>query len=97
MTGTSHDDRPLKYHGDGEVPQFGLNAKQTPEKPFEWYFKLRLRMYDTPARMLSGNREMVLLQRQRWCGVNRATLFVAATNEYYFMRWNFLLGGDISN
>jgi hypothetical protein len=40
-SGTSHYDRPLKYHGDGEVPQHGPNATQALDKHVEGYYKLR--------------------------------------------------------
>lgn len=40
-SGTSHYTRPLKYHGDGEVVQFGPNATQAVDKHVEGYYKLR--------------------------------------------------------
>lgn len=39
--GCSHYTRPLKYHGDGEVPQFGPNGTQAVDKHVESYYKLR--------------------------------------------------------
>jgi len=39
--GTSHYFRPLKYHGDGTVPQHGPNAKQPIAAHVEGYYKLR--------------------------------------------------------
>ena len=39
--GTSHYQRPLKYHGDGEVPQYGPNGNAPVEKHVEGYYKMR--------------------------------------------------------
>jgi len=39
--GTSHYFRPLKYHGDGTVPQHGPNAQAPVAKHVEGYFKMR--------------------------------------------------------
>lgn len=39
--GASHYQRPLKYHGDGEVPQFGPNATAPVAKHMEGYYKMR--------------------------------------------------------
>lgn len=39
--GTSHYQRPLKYHGDGLVPQYGPNGEQATEPHVEGYFKNR--------------------------------------------------------
>ena len=40
-SGTSHYFRPLKYHGDGTVPQFGPNSEQVIDKHVPGYYKLR--------------------------------------------------------
>lgn len=39
--GTSHYDRPLKYHGDGEVEQFGPNGSQERAPHVPGYYKMR--------------------------------------------------------
>lgn len=39
--GTSHYFRPLKYHGDGTVPQHGPNGKNEPDPHVEGYYKMR--------------------------------------------------------
>lgn len=38
---TSHYMRPLKYHGDGESPQYGPNPKQKTAKHVEGVYKMR--------------------------------------------------------
>jgi len=40
-SGTSHYMRPLKYHGDGEVPQFGPNGEEKVAKHVPAYYKSR--------------------------------------------------------
>ena len=39
--GASHYQRPLKYHGDGEVPQHGPNGTQAVDKHVDGYYKMR--------------------------------------------------------
>jgi len=39
--GASHYNRPLKYHGDGEVPQYGPNGDDKKAPHVESYFKVR--------------------------------------------------------
>lgn len=39
--GTSHYDRPLKYHGDGEVDQYGPNGSQERAPHVSGYYKMR--------------------------------------------------------
>ena len=39
--GASHYFRPLKYHGDGLVPQFGPNGTKPIDKDVESYYKSR--------------------------------------------------------
>lgn len=39
--GTSHYFRPLKYHGDGTVPQYGPNGEAEIAKHVQGYYKLR--------------------------------------------------------
>ena len=39
--GASHYRRPLKYHGDGEVPQYGPNGDAPVANYVEGYYKLR--------------------------------------------------------
>jgi hypothetical protein len=39
--GTSHYFRPLKYHGDGTVPQYGPNGEAKIDPHVEGYYKLR--------------------------------------------------------
>lgn len=41
QAGTSHYFRPLKYHGDGLVPQHGPNGKAEIAKHAEGYYKMR--------------------------------------------------------
>lgn len=40
-SGASHYFRPLKYHGDGVVPQHGPNAEETTKPHVEGYYKMR--------------------------------------------------------
>ena len=41
LAGTSHYDRPLKYHGDGEVVQHGPNGTDAPAKHVAGHYKMR--------------------------------------------------------